>query len=239
MLLLGPLWMGILLDDAPQRNWKLFATAFALTVPFLFLWAIMLTRKEHERVLVKLFFAKEGFVVFPLVSTVLCYWLIDNPRLFSLSVYPLWLYLPMGAAVLLIKGRSLRKRPCTKPKFQSCINAKKFQLFPKLLARVAAEGSFPSGDAAGGMAFAIPIALAGRSEVGGLLMFLVCTGRVYFLAHHVFDTIAGSFMTFLIHSILCDVMGFGLGDLTWKHITAMVMGFVAFATVFAKALKHQ
>lgn len=237
-LLMGPLWMGVLLDESPHRNWRLVGTTFFLTAPFLFLWARMLSRENGDRFILKIFLAREGFLFLP-ISTVLCYWLIEDPELFSLAVYPTWIFPPLMISVLLGKDWARRKRPCTKKKFEACIQKKKFPLFPRLLARSGSDGSFPSGDAAAAMAFAIPIALGGRSEVGGILMFLVCTGRVYFLAHHVFDTIAGACLTLLVHFIMCELLGFGVLDITWKHMALLLGSFAVFMATAGKSLQRR
>lgn len=174
------------------------------------------------------------YLVGPIISLSLCYWLIEDAELFSISVYPLCLWIPSLMVVLTIKRMTGRTRPCAKEKYQRYISRKNFPFIPRLLAKVSTHASFPSGDAAGAMAIGIPVALLGKPLLGGLIMFLACTGRVYFLVHHVFDTIVGSLVPLGVHYFATEALDYTITSLTWREPAMLMVLLLVFALTFGK-----
>ena len=221
ILLVGPLWASLLL--APQVsvkfNVRLFVAAVLFTIPSLVAWRSFL---NGNTVLYKKFFlGKEAIILFPFISIAICYWLIENQKLFSMSLYPMWLWMLSLMLVLPAKNKTRRHRPCTKLKFSKYVNNKHFQAVPRILAKVAGDASLPSGDAAGSMAFGLTIALAGRIYFGILIFCFSCLGRVYYVVHHAFDTIAGGLATVLAYFVSTLLFGVSLTSLRWYHAVLM------------------
>lgn len=240
ILLVGPLWTGLLLGPnfSEDLNVKLLVAATLATIPLLFAWGSFLLM-GNMKLVKKIFIGIEVMTFFPLLSMAICHFLIKNPALFSAAIYPLWLWMGSVMVVLWAKRCSLRSRPCVKSKFTKFIRNKNFQILPEALGRLSGNESFPSGDAAGGTAFALSIALCGRPDVGITIAVLVCSGRVYFLAHHVLDTVAGVLITISVH-LISGCMGFSptamsLGPTLVMHVCFLI-AFVCFA--FAKHRSH-
>lgn len=239
ILLVGPLWTGLLLGPnfSEELNVKLLVAATLATVPLLVAWWSFLFM-GNMKLVKKVFIGIEVMTFFPLLSMAICYYLIENPALFSATMYPLWLWMSSVTIVLFVKRCALRSRPCVKSKFSKFIEHKNFQVLPQALGRFSGNESFPSGDAAGGMAFALSIALGGRPDVGITIAVLVCAGRVYFLAHHVLDTVAGVLITLSVH-LISGSMGFSsdrmsLGPTLVMHMCFLV-AFICFAYVNQKS----
>lgn len=233
ILLVGPLWTGLLLGPnfSEELNVNLLVAATLATLPFLFAWGSFLLLGDIKLVK-KVFIGIEVMGIFPLLSMAICHFLIDNPAHFSAAIYPLWLWMASVMVVMLTKRCALRTRPCVKSKFTRFIENKNFQVLPQALGRLSGNESFPSGDAAGGMAFALSIALAGRPDVGITIALLVCAGRVYFLAHHVLDTVAGVLITVTVH-LISGYVGFSqdgmsLGPALVMHVCFLI-AFICFA----------
>lgn len=237
-LLIGPMWTGLVLGPqvAPTFNVKLLVFAILFTIPLLAAWASLL--RGHSGPYKKVFMGQESLSLCPLISVATCYCLIDNPELFSMAVYPLFLWMPSLVCVLLAKRTFLRQRPCTNPSYSKFIENKHFQIITKTMAQHSGNESFPSGDAAGAMAFAVTAVLAGRTNLGVTIALLACTGRVYYLAHHVLDTIAGCLTTLAVHLVLSEGFGFSFTGLTVVHPLAMQVGFLGAIYAYSCARKR-
>jgi membrane-associated phospholipid phosphatase len=83
-----------------------------------------------------------------------------------------------------------------------------------VLAKLGPNASFPSGDGAAAVSFALPLAHVGWPIAATILVVLACVGRVYFLAHHVLDTVVGVTITYLCYMAL-HASGCGIGDADW------------------------
>lgn len=230
ILLVGPLWTGLILGPnfSEELNVNLLVAAILATVPLLIAWGSFLVM-GNMKIVRKLFIGIEVMTLFPLLSLAICHFLIKNPALLSTAIYPLWLWMSSVIVVMLAKRCALRTRPCVKSKFTKFIENKNFQVLPHALGRLSGNESFPSGDAAGGMAFALSIALGGRPDVGITIAVLVCAGRVYFLAHHVLDTVAGVLITLSVHVI----SGFLGITPTGMSLTCTLFMHVCFVVAFA------
>jgi hypothetical protein len=226
VLLVGPLWVGAMVGNG--QSLALTAVTFALTLAFAVLWFSFL--RWETPTMKKIICSKESFGLFPPLGILLCYLLIPDNEQFSMAIYPICVWIPSITTALCIKGQVLRHRPCAK--YTHLIGRKHYQLIPKYLAKHAADGSFPSCDAAGVVAFALPMA-AQRPDWASLLVSLACVGRLYFLAHHVGDTIIGCSLTLVIHVALTQ-SGFGMKDLQWWHPLLQQLIFGVFATTIGK-----
>lgn len=226
IFLVGPLWTGLLL--APQVseefNVELFIAATIFTIPLLLAWFSFIF--GNTALFKKLFVGKEAILLFPFVSIGTCYWLIDNPVLFSMSVYPLWLWMSSLMLVMVGKEKAGRPRPCTKIKFSRYIDNKSFPDMSRIFSKMAPNASMPSGDAAGATAFALAVALGGKIELGIVIIFLASVGRVYYLVHHILDTFAGILVTVVVHLVSTDLLGHSLTKLQWYHPLAIYCVFI-------------
>ena len=106
-----------------------------------------------------------------------------------------------------------------------------------MLKRVGPDASFPSGDAATAVAFALPLSTAmARGSfsstvsyaVPALCVALACIGRVYFRAHYVGDVTVGAACTLAAETAL-SVLGVGIADTQWWHFAIAHSLFVAAA----------
>lgn len=229
ILLVGPLWTGLLLAPqvAEEFNARLFLAAVVLTIPLLVAWYIFLFT-GNQALFTKIFVGKQAITISPIISVGICYCLIDNPTLFSMCVYPLWLWPSSIILVLLAKNRAKRARPCTKPKYSEYILNKHFRSIPLILAGKAGDASFPSGDVAGAMAFGLTIALSGRTDVGSTIVVLACLGRVYYVVHHVLDTVCGALITLFVHVVSSELLGLSISRIEWFHPILMHCCFSAY-----------
>jgi len=75
-------------------------------------------------------------------------------------------------------------------------------LLPRLFCRDG-KASFPSGDTAGAVATVYPVLRYTNNTritcaIGICLVVLSCVGRMYWLAHHLFDTVAGVVLALVV-----------------------------------------
>lgn len=156
------------------------------------------------------------------------------------------------------------------------IDRKAFPSIARFLAKYQSHASFPSGDATAATALAIPLmcistlGVQDRAERGDSadavgssffvwnplwtttmtiafwLVILACTGRVYVLAHHVGDVLAGALVPCLLH-VLFTYSPFGaavgLGDvyaIQWYHpiVANMVTTIYALSTLKRHAVRQ-
>lgn len=220
ILLVGPQWSGLLLDTRPSFNFPLLIVAILCTVPLLYAWASFLLT-ENISIFNTFFIGRNHLRFFPVLSVIICYALIGDRVIFSQAVYPLCLWMPSCCLAVAIKGYTKRTRPCCKVNFSKYIERKHCSVLPRTLSRLSEKGSLPSGDAAGATAFGLTFILAGHPTVGVALIVMTCLGRVFFVVHHVLDTLAGSLLTVCMHYILKG-LGISMTDLSWYHPILLV-----------------
>lgn len=94
--------------------------------------------------------------------------------------------------------------------------------------------SFPSGDVAGAMVFAFVLFLYGGGVWVWLLVALSALGRLYFHAHHLFDTVVGAAIAVVCTTILSSIYGLeeGMGS---KHSFASLCVFATYHLISEKS----
>ena len=149
---------------------------------------------------------------------------------FSLAIYSLWLWSWAVLAVLWLKKWSKRLRPCLKFSRDYIKENKSFASIPIMLSNTQVDEAFPSGDAATAVAIAVPLAYIESSTQFSFLghnftstmmaaytiTLLSCSGRVYFLAHHVADVTIGVLISYWIH-LASSSVGLGVYDMKWWY----------------------
>jgi membrane-associated phospholipid phosphatase len=209
-VLVGPLWIATVLESN-EKSTALYAVTLVLSLAFLAAWYAFL--QGNYTVMKFALVGKEGYLLATPCSVALCYGLIPDSRTFSIAIYPVFLWTPAVISCMILKKSVLRKRPCAK--YTHLIDRKCFKVIPKLLAKVGADGSFPSIDAAIATAFAIPLATQ-QPVMAASFVILACFGRLYFLAHHAVDTIGGVLVTCIIHFVFSS-LGLDMKELNWWH----------------------
>lgn len=163
-------------------------------------------------------------------------------RILSMCLYSLFLWYPSILIVLILKDGTRRSRPCLKMKLQQAsqdssviFSRKTYSVIPRLLARSGSEGlkSFPSGDATSAVCFAIPVAHMTLVVTGtpfnfaptlaAAMVILSCTGRVYFLAHHVSDVMVGAAIPCTFHAVF-TWLDIGLYNMLWWYPLVSIVG---------------
>ena len=234
-LLIGPLWVAAL-EGSETTNPLLFYLILAgSSLSFLIVWISFL--RGNMDVFKHVLANKSLYLIGPSVTNGICYFLLTDQRDFSRAMYPALLWLPTTITFMHLKEASRRLRPCAKPKYQPLFERKHLDIIPRLLRKVGADSSFPSGDAAIGAIFAISLAES-QPQVAVTILFLSCFGRMYFLAHHLFDTIVGVLTAVAFHSALTWI-GWGKEDLliTWWHPLVAQLSLLIFL-VISKPTKH-
>jgi len=206
--LAGPIFVASLTDTNGNRA-VLRRTAAVLFMAYLALWCAFV--RGNSFCTKQVLFNWKGYLIFPPCAVALNHFLIPDQKSFSRSVYPLFIYAPTLIVVLILKNTTLRMRPCAK--YKHLHDRKYLSQIPRILSGDHQTGSFPSADTALSASFVIPIA-SEWPNLAATLVFLSCVGRLYFLAHHAFDTICGILVTILLHA-LSGWVGWGIEDLSW------------------------
>jgi hypothetical protein len=157
-------------------------------------------------------------------------------KIYSIALYSLYLWSVSVLVVLFLKRYTKRLRPCTTKRAAAAaarsldwIRQRKpyTHAVTSLLIKYESDQSFPSGDAATSVCFAVPLSYLVASPGGApavqfnhiiafVMVFLACTGRVYILAHYVIDVVVGAMIPCMVHS-LSTYLGVGVFDMVWWH----------------------
>lgn len=161
----------------------------------------------------------------------------NTKAIVSMALYPLTLFPFMFLLLNQLKERSRRSRPAKKDKERQHHNAitdtnssgmwtrqKSFPAMTHILAEHDGHKSFPSGDVACAALIAIPIYTIDE-KIGGYgcqglaiaIVVLSALGRMYVLAHHFLDVLAGASLSYGIHKLATAVLGYGMLDVEWWH----------------------
>lgn len=157
--------------------------------------------------------------------------------------------------VLYLKHSAKRRRPVLlsgKEKYETYYKAvirRQFPIIAQYLAKDA-NSSFPSGDVAGAVSFAIPLAYgnsyyhqggkdpSGMTAIAVVVVLLAAFGRMYYRAHHLLDVTVGGIVAWIVGKfILYDcVHGGDFGNVQWWHplvchITVMILMKKTFANL--------
>lgn len=226
-VIVGPLWLAMMTEgqNSGYVPYDIYLSALFLTILLGMAWWSFL--KGNIDMMTKVLFSNIAFAISPFIGVGVCYRLAPSETAFSIGVHHILLYSSSLIPVMLLKHRFRRFRPClTNP---NLINNRYIQILPKLQTKLGPDASFPSGDAAAVVAFALPLA-TGRPFLAFLLVILTCVGRVFFLVHYVADTVAGAISTYfcqwLLRKVGCDV-----GDAQWWHPILAHLSFIAFGVL--------
>lgn len=171
----------------------------------------------------------------------------------ALCFHSLLLYNACCIPVLFLKHGFRRTRPCGNAAICDAYMARKhFPIIPRTLARTGAKTSFPSGDVMAATCFALSLAHL-PSAIDSIddnqnqqqeenrylallalsiaIVVLAAFGRMYFLAHHLVDTIVGMLIPVGLHTLCLllennDVLP-TVGAAEWYHSLAAFLGLVA------------
>ncbi len=238
-LAIGPLWVAVLaLEDGSSVNERqrgkillLKSTTLLLTTAFLMAWALF---QNGSMPLTKILARKHFYLVAIFFNiTLLSYTLLplssEDPyaavskKAFSHAIYLLFLWPPSILVIVILKEFSQRPRPIVLDKARDndkdrWLAKKTFPNICHFLAKAQANESFPSGDATSATIVAIVlIEISHKYTTPAICLWaLACTGRVYFLAHHVFDVLVGSVLAVVLHKVAFS-MGLGIYDMVWWH----------------------
>ena len=250
-LAIFPLWLAVLaLEDGVAAEGKtslwqqhskiilLKSITVLLTIVFLVAWGLF--QKGHKVALTKFLAKRHYYLVAILFNVALLSHTVlkipsDDPyaasskKAFSLSIYLLFLWPPALLIILILKHSFRRVRPVVVDTTRSCdrnlwLSRKAFPGISNLLATCQATESFPSGDATSAAIFAIALTnITPRYNMAAwTILILVCTGRIYVLAHHFLDVVAGSIIAQIIFRI-SSYAGLGIDDMEWWYPLASTM----------------
>jgi membrane-associated phospholipid phosphatase len=237
----GPLWIALLtLEESIGTNEELRRGHFnhkirllriitgLSTIVFLVAWAQF--QLGHVP-LAKLLAQRYGYLLSIICNVgFLSYALLDLPsndpyaapskKAFSLAIYILFLWPPSMLVIMILKEFFQRVRPVALDN-GDCDRWVAKKAFPNIChfcANYSAKESFPSGDATSAAIFAIVLVnITPRYTIPAVCLWvLACTGRVYVLAHHFLDVLAGSVIALAIHKVVSSV-GLGIEDMRWWH----------------------
>lgn len=220
----APMWLFVLdpSNDDQRPNWLL-PTALGLTILLLVL-PFLLFLGGNLKMMSHVLFSHVSFAVSTLVGIAASYHLGPTPYASALGYHGIILYCLGCTIILPLKHNTRRLRPCVV--FPRLIERKKLAIIPKLLAKASSFTSFPSGDAMGSAAWALPLMHLGYTQSALLVASLTAFGRMFFLAHHLGDTLAGIGVSVGFHLLLGVVPGLpAVGTAEWYHPLA------AFATL--------
>lgn len=251
-LMVGPLWIALLaLTETPQtripsyhdqfRILQLKTAAFVFTVAYLIAWGLFQLGNRKE--LLQALFYNSGvyalaylWVVGILAITVLS--LEDAPKeVFSIAVYPLVMWPLVCVPMMELKKVTRRSRPALKDIETNegrWTAAKAFPNITRILAKHNGDESFPSGDVAMAAMLAVPIWKLQHQRLAMAIVVSSAFGRMYVLAHHLFDVLSGLVLTIVIHWILTHVLGYNMDKAEWWYPLFVMVCFVAFVETTKK-----
>jgi len=148
----------------------------------------------------------------------------------SIALYPLLLWPFVVIPMTELKERTLRSRPAKKDldrgeNGEHWTLRKKFPAMTYVLARHNGDASFPSGDVAMAMQLAISFWNL-NGYLAGAIVLSSGLGRMYVLAHHLSDVLAGGLLTLVVHGA-ATLLGRGMFRTEWWHPLLAIASFVA------------
>ena len=256
-----PLWIALLaLDEGAVSNGGtenrdgqqqrkvliLKSIAVLLTILFLVAWGLyQIGNTPLEKVMAQKYFYllgicfNVGFLTYTFSESP-----SDDPystssmKAFSVAIYLLFLWPLSMLVILILKMSSQRLRPVAfdatrKRESDRWLDKKAFPNICHFLASHQPNESFPSGDALSAAIFAILLVnVSPRYTIHAWsILLLVCTGRMYVLAHHFLDVVAGSILACVMHRVASSI-GLGIYDMRWWYPFAST----AFLAVLVKTV---
>jgi membrane-associated phospholipid phosphatase len=279
-LMVMPLWIGLLAlmekGDEESNNSNLMILKFitiGLTAVYMIIWGFF--QYGYHDVGMK-FIWRMGLYIggAPWCVAVLAYTILgfnndaatannnSNKMIFSMAIYPLFLWPFVILIVNYLKKTSKRHRPAYKDctirpndhhdeksgngiRINSWVDNKNYIMVPYMLAQHNGDAAFPSGDAAMAALFALPIFYIGGGDDGSYyykaiassIIFLSASGRMYVLAHHFIDVTVGISITYLVHLISSSsFVGFGMYDMEWWYPLLMISVFFLYQKLTKKTV---
>mmetsp|Transcript_14538 Transcript_14538/g.31606 ORF Transcript_14538/g.31606 Transcript_14538/m.31606 type:complete len:315 (+) Transcript_14538:283-1227(+) len=161
---------------------------------------------------------------YPWILGVLALTVLGMPReyrpktIFSVAIYPLVLWPFTIAPLTKLKRTTRRNRPATKDAEQkgTWTSKKKFPASTKMLVKYSTQESFPSGDVMMATLMATPLWEGGFKRLAFVIVLLSGLGRMYVLAHHLSDVVAGASIAIGIHQ-LAIAIGYEMHQVDWWH----------------------
>lgn len=228
ILCAGPPTLAVLASKGPVPLPLSFILSALWTVTLGTWFSFCAGKEEYAK---KYLFAKASYVFGPLVGLMIA----------SLAEHEAW---AVGAffnmawsttlvPVLVLKGFTKRRRPAVSVPS----TPKVLEILPRFL-RKDANASFPSGDVAGAVAFAVPLAVGcGLPKIAGLVALGSAFGRMYWHAHHALDVLVGATIGVIscsfIRNFVCDV-----GQTKWWQPVVAHVALLVFLSKAMKAVKH-
>ena len=218
--------------QSETQQWQRLILAVTLTAVFLLLPFVFFLR-GNLRMLSHVLYPNASFALSPLVGTAMSFAAGPTPHASAVGYHSIILYCLSCVVILYLKHWSRRLRPCVT--FHHCIDKKHFAIIPNILAKHSSFTSFPSGDAMGATAFCgVPLMHLGYPKLATVLVGLVAFGRMFFLAHHLGDTLGGIAICASIHAAMeyFDSLP-SIGTATWHHPLMALFALVV-ASLFRK-----
>lgn len=242
----GPLWLLIIMMSSSSSSMSRSSDAEGqpeVAIPGLLLWLAvslstlllgfwLLVLRGDTFIFNHVLFGHVSFSICPSLGTILCYYLAPSPEAFAIAIHSIVLYCACCGIILFLKQGTLRKRPCCN--HPRCIQRKNLAIVPRILARSAPDASFPSGDVMSATALALPLAHIGHPHWAVMLVALTAFGRMFFLAHHLLDTVVGMGVCILMHCALTVSFGLSIGNADWYH-PLVAFGSLVIASLFRKS----
>ncbi len=230
-LTIGPLWVALAAisqqdySHGERRILMLRIIAYLMTTIHIVAWYLF--NNGYYKFGPNLFWNSWLYLLaYPWSVGVLAYTILgldtDNSnQIFSKAVYPLVLWPPVAIVMFELKNATRRSRPAKKdmdrPDSEHWIQRKKFPMTSQFLAKHNGDQSFPSGDVMMAVLMALPLwYLDGYQHLFVAITLLSALGRMYVLAHHLSDVIAGFLLTLGIHHAAIR-LGYGLDLAKWWH----------------------
>ncbi|CAB9504615.1 expressed unknown protein [Seminavis robusta] len=194
-----PFWFFWLSSEETTDYQDLFLAIISFSFLLLLPWIFFL--RGNIWIIQHIIYSNKSFALAPFLGTGVAFYFGSDRRYSqALAYHSLILYNLSCIATMFLKHGTERKRPCVT--FGHLIPRKHLAIIPKILAKGAANASFPSGDVMAATAWAIPLWHMGYPTSSILLVVLAACGRMFFLAHHLLDTVVGMTVCLLVHGLL-------------------------------------
>jgi len=256
--IVGPFWIVALASSLLEDNDKgdadadgylgLWMATWGSTFGLLLVpWTLFL--QGQTWIYIRFLFSHASFVFSPLIGMSISQHYCLQEKLSTIAplcFHFIMLWNASCVPVLLLKHGTRRLRPCcTYPVY---LSKRHFPIIPNMLSKTGAKTSFPSGDVMSATCFALTLfhlpIQHNNSNHSQYLLTLACISivffsaleRMYFLAHHLLDTLVGMAIPTIIHMMLVcsaaaapapiNIFFPTIGTAQWYHSLAAFLGLV-------------